>query len=69
MMYKPGLYLVFTTVVLSSPSVAMAHPGHGYGGGSFGVLHYLIEPVHLYLGAAVIGVIVAGVYWLRRNTS
>lgn len=26
---------------------AGAHPGHGLGGGSFGALHYLSEPLHV----------------------
>jgi hydrogenase/urease accessory protein HupE len=35
-------------------SSAVAHPGHGRGGGDFGVQHYLSEPVHLFFAVPVV---------------
>jgi hypothetical protein len=32
---------------LALASSAAAHPGHGRGGGDFGLPHYLTEPAHL----------------------
>jgi hydrogenase/urease accessory protein HupE len=49
-------------LLLASPAVA--HPGHGLGGGSASWLHYLSDPLHVApwaLGALALGV------WLRRS--
>jgi hydrogenase/urease accessory protein HupE len=38
---------------LAMVASAAAHPGHGEGGGDYGLLHYVIEPQHLLAGVAV----------------
>ena len=35
-------------------SSAFAHPGHGRGGGDFGVFHYLGEPAHLWFSIPMV---------------
>jgi len=51
------------TVALASP--VSAHPGHGLDGGSYALLHYLREPLHL-LGGLVAAFTVAGGLRLAR---
>jgi hypothetical protein len=42
-------------VMLVATRAAEAHPGHGAGGGSYSLQHYLTEPVHaVVLGGLVI---------------
>lgn len=46
--------------LLALPAAAAAHPGHGFGGGSYSLLHYLTEPVHGLsglLGIAAVGLL------------
>ena len=42
------------SVWVAGASSAFAHPGHGRGGGDFGVLHYLSEPAHLWVAVAMV---------------
>ena len=44
MMPRFTLTLV-TFVALAAPRGAFAHPGHAFGG-SFGLVHYLVDPAH-----------------------
>jgi hypothetical protein len=41
-------------------SSAFAHPGHGQGGGDFGVLHYLSEPAHLWFAIPLVLIVALG---------
>jgi hypothetical protein len=34
-------------MALLGSGTALAHPGHGHGGGDFSLPHYLTEPAHL----------------------
>ncbi len=54
-------------VAAAAPSVAHAHPGHGAGGGSFGVLHYLAEPIHAVV-LATVALFVLSVIWAGRRS-
>ena len=40
-------HLTSFVALLALASPALAHPGHGLGGGSTSWLHYLTEPVHV----------------------
>jgi len=42
-------------VMLVAARAAEAHPGHGAGGGSYLLPHYLIEPVHAAVRVGVLG--------------
>jgi hydrogenase/urease accessory protein HupE len=44
-------------MALLAGSTAFAHPGHGRGGGDFGLPHYLTEPEHLLFGIAVLVIV------------
>ena len=46
---------------------ANAHPGHGIGGGSHDLLHYVTEPQHLGLLALLALVTTLGIMALRRT--
>ncbi len=63
------LYFLGLSIVCGASSVVIAHPGHGHNGGSFSLFHYLSEPVHFGITIALIGLIVVGIYWFRRNIS
>jgi len=39
-------------LLFSSP--VFAHPGHGRGGGDWTALHYLIEPLHLFIAVPLL---------------
>ena len=41
-------------MTLLAGSTAFAHPGHGSGGGDFGLSHYLTEPEHLLVAVPVL---------------
>ncbi len=62
-------FFLVLSIVFGSSSIVIAHPGHGHNGGSFSLLHYLGEPIHFGVGIALVGIIVAGIYWFKRNTS
>jgi hydrogenase/urease accessory protein HupE len=55
---------------LALASSAAAHPGHGRGGGDYGLPHYLTEPAHL-LSTVLVLVVVAmlGTYATRTLRS
>ncbi len=53
------------TIVIAS--AANAHPGHGLGGSSFSVAHYLTEPTHVFSMLIPLTAIVAGCWLLRRR--
>ena len=53
---KRQLALVAIIMSMIPASVAIAHPGHGHNGGTYNLVHYLTEPVHL---ATVLGTLVA----------
>ena len=40
--------------VLFSTSVAHAHPGHGVDGGSWSLVHFLSDPLHVGFAAALL---------------
>ena len=42
---RPALVTFAAALLLASPAVA--HPGHGLGGGSYHWLHYLTDPIHV----------------------
>jgi len=48
---------------------AAAHPGHGADGGSFRLLHYLTEPVHVGVGVLIVLGIAAGMALVRGKSS
>ena len=54
---------------LGSVPVVLAHPGHGNGGGSYGLLHYLSEPEHMGVCLALIVLVAAGFYLAKRMSS
>jgi len=51
------MYLPILITACVTAEVALAHPGHGVGGGSYSPFHYLTEPFHG-LGA-VLGIVAA----------
>jgi len=53
--------------VSALPVVAWAHPGHGAGGGSDSLLHYLTEPLHVVVGLGVLIAGIASLAVLRRE--
>jgi hydrogenase/urease accessory protein HupE len=53
--------------LLGTAGRAFAHPGHGLDGGSFGLLHYVTEPLHLGLGLALALLATASVAVVRRR--
>jgi hypothetical protein len=57
------LILTAISIFALCPTVTNAHPGHGWDGGSFNILHYLTEPVHLLVlvGGFLVGL---GIVWL-----
>lgn len=56
--------LICWLVLLASPVVVLAHPGHGSGDG-FSVIHYLKEPEHIvWLALLVVGI---GYLYLRAR--
>ena len=58
--------IVAAISLFAVPSITSAHPGHGEGGASTSLLHYLSEPVHV-VGLLVSAiVIVAAVTWGQR---
>jgi hypothetical protein len=59
----PAAVVAITALTVSSP--ASAHPGHGLGGGSYSLLHYVTEPLHLLGGLAVVAAFVLGAALLR----
>lgn len=58
--------ILVALVVWLSCAVALAHPGHGHTAPSTW-RHYLTEPVHVGVLAAVV-VAIASIWWLRRRT-
>ena len=48
------------SVWILGASPAFAHPGHGQGGGDFGVLHYLSEPAHLWFAIPMVLIVALG---------
>lgn len=65
-MQKISMTVSSLALVLASP--ALAHPGHGQGGGSNLGLHYLTDPLHV---APVVAVAAALAFalWRRRARS
>jgi hydrogenase/urease accessory protein HupE len=47
------------------PATALAHPGHGVGGGDWSFHHYLTEPDHVLSGLALL-LVVAMIWRLVR---
>jgi hypothetical protein len=46
---------------VGSAAEAVAHPGHGVGGGSWSLLHYLTEPAHWLL--ALLGLLAVTLFF------
>lgn len=46
-------------------SIAAAHPGHGHGGGDFGVMHYLSDPLHMVVGLSLAVALLSAIAWSR----
>ncbi|MEZ6060247.1 MAG: hypothetical protein R3C19_07800 [Planctomycetaceae bacterium] len=60
---------IFALLLFLSPTIAVAHPGHGYAATQDGVLHYVVNPVHAtpwILGAMALAVACRLVI-VRRN--
>ena len=47
-------------------SVATAHPGHGHDGGTYNLVHYLSEPMHLVAGLGILIVSLLMIMLLRN---
>lgn len=62
--FVPAGFLIWVSIVLAGP--AIAHPGHGQGGGSFSLNHHLGEPTHLVESLLLLAGVVAAV-WLARQ--
>lgn len=62
---KRQLALVAIIMSILPATVATAHPGHGHGGGTYSLLHYFNEPVHLAAGLGTLVVFVLAVKLLR----
>ena len=43
--------------------MAEAHPGHGTGGGGYALSHYLTDPLHIGVGAALVAAVVGVLFW------
>lgn len=59
-----------SAVAISMAGPALAHPGHGKGGGSHELVHYATEPLHIapVALAALAGIAMAGLAaWYRRK--
>ncbi len=56
-----------TTGLVLLASAAAAHPGHGADGGSYSLLHYLSEPVHIAFAALLAVGVVGGLSALARS--
>ena len=54
-------------LAIGTASAASAHPGHGQGGGSFSVAHYLTEPTHVFGVLIPLAGIVAACWLLKRR--
>jgi hypothetical protein len=55
---------------LASSTTALAHPGHGRGGGDFGPAHYLGEPSHLLFVVPLVVLVAAlGAHVIRIRRS
>ncbi len=55
----------FIAIVLSFlPVATFAHPGHGETEG-FSIIHYMLEPAHLFIAIVLVGV--AGILLFRRR--
>jgi hypothetical protein len=63
----PAAVVAITALTVSSP--ASAHPGHGLGGGSYSLLHYVTEPLHLLGGLVVVAAFASGAALLRGRRS
>ena len=46
---------------------AAAHPGHGAGGGSFGLAHHLTEPLHAVTTLLCVVAVAGALVWARRT--
>ena len=44
-------------MALLGSGTALAHPGHGPGGGDWSALHYLREPEHLFLAIPLLALL------------
>lgn len=57
----------FAALPLLTASAAGAHPGHGVEGGSWSLVHFLSDPLHLGFALAVV-LGLAGLRGLRRTS-
>ena len=59
--------ILFTAALLvTTPLMIMAHPGHGDSDG-FSVIHYFKEPVHILFPALFVVVIMAAYSWAKKH--
>lgn len=58
---------IATSAVLAITRAAEAHPGHGTDGGGYVLSHYLADPLHIGMGAALVAAIVGVLFWLRHR--
>ena len=54
--------------VLTITRVAEAHPGHGTSDG-YALSHYLADPLHIGIGAALVAAVVGVLFWVRRHSA
>jgi hypothetical protein len=58
----------FIALLLLAPQFIFAHPGHDDDlNGGYTMHHYLTSPFHLTLGAALIGITMLIVWFVRRR--
>lgn len=66
-MHRFALFVCSLAATLS-PALALAHPGHGSGGGH-DLLHYLSEPLHAsLLAGAPLAALALVLVWRRRRS-
>jgi len=59
---SPGIIMGFFVT-----STAVAHTGHGHGGGDFSLLHYLSDPMHMVAGLSLAAALLTAIVWTRHK--
>lgn len=63
--WRPLIVLVLVLL----PSIALGHPGHGSGGDSNSIMHYLTSPMHVVPAATVLVGLVVVIRWVLKSNS